>query len=313
MNKIDMNFVTKSSIIVLFWSTPPIVSKFWVGTTGAFPGFYFGFLRYFLGFIALFFLLLFQQGKLTSLKQILWKNPKLILFSASWLVLLIIGQNFSVYYILGSSSSVLLNFNPCIIYLFAPILFDDENYSPNKTIGFIISSIGIMIVFLGSIEVTTLLDFIIGNFLGFLSGVGWAGYSLTLKRFFQDTGSEEVTTLNLLFASGLLFGISFVLGEQLPPLESYTLESIWGLLIIGFGAAAIAFTLYLQLVQRYGPIKAGNIQFLIPLVSLLIAWIFLMEFSIFTLIGGILCAVGVALVNYKVTADKIILTDQSIA
>jgi len=312
MNKIDLNFVTKSSIIVLFWSTPPIISKLWVGTTGAFPGFYFGFLRYFLGFIALFFLLLFQQGKLTSLKQILWKNPKLILFSASWLVLLIIGQNFSVYYILGSSSSVLLNFNPCIIYLFAPILFDDENYSPNKTIGFIISSIGIMIVFLGSIEITTLSDFIIGNFLGFLSGVGWAGYSLTLKRFFQDTGSEEVTTLNLLFAAGLLFGISFVIGEQLPSLESYTLESIWGLLIIGFGAAAIAFTLYLQLVQKYGPIKAGNIQFLIPLVSLLIAWIFLNEFSIFTLIGGILCAVGVALVNYKVIPDKIILNDQTI-
>ena len=82
--------------------------------------------------------------------------------------------------------------------------------------------------------------------------------------------------------------------------------------IIGFGAAAIAFTLYLQLVQRYGPIKAGNIQFLIPLVSLLIAWIFLMEFSIYTLIGGILCAVGVALVNYKVIHDKIILNDQTI-
>jgi drug/metabolite transporter (DMT)-like permease len=202
-----------------------------------------------------------------------------------------------VYFILGSSSSVLLNFNPCIIYLFAPILFEDENYSQNKTFGFLISSVGIIIVFLASLEATNLLNFIIGNFLGFLSGIGWAGYSLTLKRYFQEKGSEEVTALNLVCAAFILLSISLVT-EPSPSIESFSLESIWGLIVIGFGAAAIAFTLYLQLVQKYGSIKAGNIQFLIPLVSLLIAWVFLGEFSVLTLIGGIFCAVGVALVNY---------------
>ena len=212
---------------------------------------------------------------------------------------MIFGQNFSVHYILGSSSSVLLNFNPIFIYLIAPVLFIDENYTARKTFGFIISTIGIVLVFL-ALETGTIsiIDFIIGNGLGLLSGVAWAGYSLSLKWFFQEGQSEEVTALNLIIASIILLLISLIT-EPLPPIESYTLESVWGIVVIGVGAAAVAFTLYLQLVQKYGPTRAGNIQFMIPLVSLFFAWIFLGEFSVYTLIGGIFCAIGVALVNYE--------------
>ena len=86
-----------------------------------------------------------------------------------------------------------------------------------------------------------------------------------------------------------------------PPLENYTLENITGLVIIGVGAAAIAFTLYLQLVQKYGAVQAANIQFLIPLFSLFFAWIFLGEFSLLALFGGVLCAIGVAIVTIRRT------------
>lgn len=300
----DLNFILKSSIIVVFWSAPPLVSKLWVGTKEAFPGLFFGFLRYSLGFTALILIVLFQKRNLRSLKRIILEKPKIILFCSGWLVLMIIGQNFSVYFILGSSSSVLLNFNPCIIYLFAPVLFNDEIYSKNKTLGFIVSSVGIFFVFFASLEGISFLNFVIGNFLGFLSGIAWAGYSLTLKKFFKDESSEEVTALNLIGAATLLFIFSLIT-EQPPSIESFTIESVWGLFVIGFGAAAIAFTLYLQLVQKYGSIRAGNIQFLIPLVSFLIAWIFLGEFSSFTLIGCSLCAIGVALVNYEVSLPEL--------
>lgn len=300
---LDLNFILKSSVIVVFWSTPPLVSKLWVGTKEAFPGLFFGFLRYSLGFTALILIVLFQQRNLQSLKRIILEKPKIILFCSFWLVLMIIGQNFSVYFILGSSSSVLLNFNPSIIYLFAPILFADEIYSKNKTLGFIVSSVGIFFIFFASIEAISFVNFAIGNFLGLLSGIAWAGYSLSLKKYFQDDDSEAVTALNLMSAAVLLFIFSLIT-ETPPPMDSFTIESIWGILVIGFGAAAIAFTLYLQLVQNYGSIRAGNIQFLIPMVSLLIAWIFLGEFSLFTLIGGSLCAIGVALVNHEVSLPE---------
>jgi drug/metabolite transporter (DMT)-like permease len=213
---------------------------------------------------------------------------------------MIFGQNFSVLFILGSSSSVLLNFNPIIIYLFAPLLFLDENYTSTKTVGFVISSIGVVLVFLASLETSSfdMMNFIIGNGLGFLSGVAWAGYSLSLKKFFQESYSQEVTSLNLMFAAILLLVIS-LMTETIPPIYNYSQESVIGLLIIGVGAAAIAFTLYLQLIQKYGATQAGNIQFLVPLVSLAFAWFFLGEFSAFALSGGILCATGVALVSYQ--------------
>jgi drug/metabolite transporter (DMT)-like permease len=179
----------------------------------------------------------------------------------------------------------------------------DEKYTKRKTIGVIISSIGIGVVFLASLETTSdlsLTDFILGNGLGFLSGVAWAGYSLSLKRLFQESEVQEITALNLLVASIFLLVIS-IFTELFPSIESYSLLSVWGLLVIGIGAAGVAFTLYLKLVQKYGAIHAGNTQFLIPLVSILFAWIFLAEFSRFALIGGILCALGVALVSIEST------------
>ena len=299
IQRFDLEFLSKASIIVVLWATPPLVSKLWVGTKGVFPGLYFGFLRYIFGFFALILIIGFQKN-LSNLKQLLQEHHWPILFCSLWLVLMIIGQNFSVLFILGASSSVLLNFNPVLIYLFAPLLFVNEKYTNKKTLGFIVSTIGIGIVFLASLETNTIstTDFIIGYGLGFLSGVAWAGYSLSLKQYFQDEQSQEVTALNLLLAAAISLILSLIT-ESPPPIETFTLESLWGIVVIGIGAAAVAFTLYLQLVQKYGPTRAGNIQFLIPLVSLVFALIFLGEFSIFTLVGGVFCAIGVAMVNYE--------------
>ena len=305
----DLDFLLKACIIILLWATPPLVSKRWVGSTSAFPGFYFGFLRYFFGFFALL-VIIGSQKRLGNMKDLIRTHFKPILFCAAWLVLMIIGQNFSVLFILGASSSVLLNFNPSLIYLVAPLLFIDEKYSKKKSLGFFLSTLGIVIVFLATLETSSVVttDYILGYSLGFLSGVAWAGYSLSLKHFFQDSQSQEVTTLNLFVASVILLIVS-TFTETPPTIESYTVESIWGIALIGVGAAAIAFTLYLQLVQKYGATRAGNIQFLIPIVSLIFALIFLDEFSFFTLIGGIFCAIGVAIVNYE--ADELNSGNQS--
>ncbi len=295
----SFGFFSKGSIIVILWATPPLVSKIWVGNEAYFPPFFFGFLRYLLGFLTLFILLVFQ-GKLNTLFGIWASKKKELAFCSLWLVLMILGQNLSVIFILGASSSILLNFNPVFVYLIAPLLFIDEDYTPRKTFAVVLSSFGIILVFLAAENLLTSdpVGFIIGNFLGLLSGVAWAGYSLSLKKLFQNKSSEEITTLNLLFASILLLLISLSL-EELPPLSAYTFESIFGLLIIGVGAAAIAFTLYLQLIQTYGAVEASNIQFLIPLVSLVFAWIFLDEFSLLALFGGIVCAIGVVLVTFS--------------
>lgn len=296
--KFDSEFTWKALIIVILWATPPLVSKLWVGK-GIFPGLYFGFLRYIFGSLALLFIIGYQK-KIDSLIQIAREHYKPIIICSSWLILMIIGQNFSVLYILGSSSSVLLNFNPAIIYIFAPLLFFDEKYTSKKTFGVIVSSFGIFLVFLASLEINTVITtkYIIGYGLGFLSGVAWAGYSLSLKRYFQESQSQEVTSLNLLTAAITLLVFSLIT-EPLPTIDSYTSDSIWGLVVIGIGAAAVAFTLYLQLVQKFGATRAGNIQFLIPLVSLVFALFFLNEFSIYTLVGGVFCAIGVAMVNYE--------------
>ncbi|UCE14467.1 MAG: DMT family transporter [Candidatus Heimdallarchaeota archaeon] len=298
-SRLGSDFLVKASIIVILWATPPLVSRMWVGMKGLFPGLFFGFLRYLFGFLALLFILGIR-GKLGNLKDLFNERLKPILWCSAWLVLMIVGQNFSVLYLTGASSSVLLNFNPVLIYLFAPLLFIDESYTSKKTLGFVVSTIGIGLIFLTSLETETLslTDFAIGYILGFLSGVAWAGYSLSLKWFFRESHSEEVTSLNLLGAAILLLLLSLIT-ESLPPFESFTFESIWGLLVIGVGAAAVAFTLYLQLIQKYGPTRAGNIQFLVPLVSLVFAWIFLAEWSLFNLIGGTFCAIGVAMVSYE--------------
>lgn len=212
------------------------------------------------------------------------------------------GQNFSVHYILGTSSSILLNFNPALIYLAAPFI-TDEVYSRKRSTGVLIATIGLFLVLLASFEDSVLVlseTFLIGNGLGFVSGVAWAGYSLSLRRFFTEwKGKEiEITSINLGLASLILLVINLAT-EPWPPMEKFTFLSIWGIIVVGLGAAAVAFTLYLGLIQRYGTIAAGNIQFLVPIVSLVLGWFFLGEFSIFASIGGFLCALGVLVVTYE--------------
>jgi drug/metabolite transporter (DMT)-like permease len=212
------------------------------------------------------------------------------------------GQNFSIHYILGTSSSILLNFNPALIYLAAPLI-TNEIYSRKRSIGVLIATIGLLLVLMASFENSLSLSteaFLLGNGLGFLSGVAWAGYSLSLRRFFVEWKEQEIeiTALNLGVASIILFMIT-LMSEPWPPLENFTILSVWGIIVVGVGAAAIAFTLYLSLIQRYGTIPAGNIQFLVPLVSLIMGWFFLSEFSLFALIGGVLCALGVLVVTYE--------------
>jgi len=296
---LNYNFLIKSLIIVIFWSTPPLISKLWVGS-GVFPGLYYGFLRYGLGFVTLFLLILLKGNLIFFLKCIKEKNWK-YLFCALWLIVMIIGQNFSVFFILGSSSSILLNFNPVFIYLLSPLLFSDEYYSNRKNIGILISTLGIILVFFASMEgyqEANTQFFVIGNILGILSGIGWAGYSLSLKWLFKENESEEVTSINLLIATIILFTLSnFLESNLIPSIEVFTLSSLFGLAIIGVGAAALAFTLYFELVQQYGTSNAANIQFLIPLFSLFFGYMFLGEFSILTMIGGIISAIGLILIT----------------
>jgi drug/metabolite transporter (DMT)-like permease len=300
----SIEFMIKSTVIVILWATPPLVSKIWIGNEASFPAFFFGFLRYLLGFITLFVVLV-TKGKIRIIIEIGVSKIREISICSSWLVLMIIGQNLSVLYILGSSSSILLNFNPIFVYIIAPVMFRDEAYSFRKTLAVILSTFGIILVFLAASELLTTDpgEFFLGNLLGLLSGVAWAGYSLSLKKLFRNTSSEAVTTLNLMVAALILLLLS-LLFEEIPDSSVYYIESIAGLALIGVGAAAIAFTLYLQLIQTYGAIKAANIQFLIPLVSILFAWIFLAEFSLLALFGGILCAIGVALVTYSSDGER---------
>ena len=122
----NLDFLFKAGIIILLWATPPLVSKLWVGSKGTFPGLYFGFLRYIFGFLALL-VILGSQKRLGNLLNLFKTHYKPILFCSGWLILMIIGQNFSVLFILGASSSVLLNFNPSLIYMVAPLLFIDND------------------------------------------------------------------------------------------------------------------------------------------------------------------------------------------
>ncbi|MHA1979350.1 MAG: hypothetical protein ACW98I_20785, partial [Candidatus Hodarchaeales archaeon] len=59
---ISLNFIVTSLIIVVLWSTPPLVSKIWVSNEALFPGLFFGFLRYILGFLTLFLMLITRRS-----------------------------------------------------------------------------------------------------------------------------------------------------------------------------------------------------------------------------------------------------------
>ena len=301
MNKKVIHWI-KASIIVLGWSLTPVIGDYLVDQTSQVSAFQLAFFRYFIAALSIYIILMFQKD--VSNKAILqsfkskWKQYLLISIPCALMpVLLFLAVESTT----ASTASFLLNSNIILIPIIA-YFFLKEKITKRYFIGLILALIGVFFVLFDEnlLDLANLsLGSVGGNLLALGSGLGWALYTVFLKKFFSNENPLLVTFVSLLMGSFYLVFLAFLV----PPISmSVNLLGIFLILVIAVLATTLAYSLWLDILSYLSTTETGIIQALVPIFSVLWSIAFLGEAETVTGffgIGAILIIVSIILVQSK--------------
>lgn len=185
---------------------------------------------------------------------------------------------------------------PVFIIMFARIFYG-EKVSLRQHIGIALSLVGVMTIILqGDLGRLRTLAFNRGDLLVLVAAIGWALYSIALRRYPQ--GLNPFLFLFAIGICGLIFLIPFYAYEiAAGSLMVVNTSTFITLAYVGIFASVVAFMFWNSGLRAVGPHLGGQFVHLMPVFSTILAVIFLGErlhgfhFAGVSLVfTGILCA-----------------------
>ncbi len=292
--------------IALAWGMVSPIGRYLVGIKHALSPMQLSFLRYLIGFFALLAIHLAKnKASFPALKKFPERRWKLLAGGAIIAVFSIVLFA-SVELTTASLNGVLLNANALVIALLAFLLLG-EKLSRSTISGLVVGFAGTVLIMLPSLIGEGQGD-PIGNSLGFLSGVIWAIYTISLQAWFpEEEHSIEVMMIHLGIASIFLAGVTWIIDGGLA--VELTLFQAFLVLVISIMSTALAFLAYLLLVNTESPVVAGAVQLVIPAIIVATGYIaFDEKFGLAEWIGTLVLLVGLWLVMRNGNAE---IEDQS--
>ncbi len=202
-------------------------------------------------------------------------------------------------YIEAGRASLIIALNPMAITVGA-VFFFGERLSLLQCVGLLISLFGAFLVISnGNPAILVSGGFGWGEIAILGCVISWAAYSLIGRNVLKSMSPLSAVFYSALFGALMLFPATLV-GEA--PLEIHTYSSAdWiSLLFLGILGTAAGFSLYYQAIRVIGSARSSVFINLVPLFSILLAWIFLGETINFSVLGGgIILMSGVYLTNKK--------------
>lgn len=205
------------------------------------------------------------------------------------------GENNGVALLSASEASLIVATIPVLTMLAERIAFGAQ-LTARSYLGAILSAIGVALIVAkgetGSSEPA-------GYFFMALAALSWVAYNFVVKRVSSDCGRVALTFWQSLF--GLAGCIPFALAEM-PSWKVPGAGALLNVLYLGVFCSAMGYWLYTMTLDRIGPGKASVYINLIPVVSVLAAFVLLGErLGTAQLAGG---AVAVAGVYLATTASR---------
>lgn len=252
------------------------------------------FIRFFLGFTALF-IIYPKRAKIYNIKDE-------ILFVAAGLFgicLYLLLENTALSYTFASNVGMLVSISPFISALLAYIFLKDEKLSFIFFAGMLLALTGVSFIIFNGTFVLKINP--TGDILALLAAVSWAFYSLFVKKI-SFLGIHPVQSTRKIFFYGLLFTLPYLLytGFHIEKEVILNIKNISNLLFLGFGASALCFVTWSYAVNILGTVKTSIYIYFIPVMTVISSIIILNEkLTLYSFIGIILIITGLFISNKK--------------
>jgi len=250
------------------------------------------FYRFIMGWLCL--LILNPRGFRLPISLAALKEDKFLIFSGLTLIpVYFMLEKTAVVYSTATNTSLLVAMSPLFIVLISRFILKRGHIKKSFTIGALLCFCGVfLIVTSGNF---TLAFNPLGDFLAIGAGLASAAYILLGEQLGRQNHINDITRMQRIFFYGLLLLLPIM------PLSGFRLESqlllqptvILQLVYLGFAASALAFTTWNKALNRLGALSTGLYIYLIPVVTISSAIIFLDEqLTIFSALGAFLIICG---------------------
>ncbi len=186
----------------------------------------------------------------------------------------------------ASNVGIIVSVAPLTTAILGLFFLKDERFKITLVVGFLIASLGVaLVMFNGKIEFELSLA---GDLLSLLATVGWAIYSILLRKI--DTKTYKVATYTKkIFFYGIIWMIPIALFSGFSvSATDFTPLNVTLLLFLGLGASATCFVSWNFAVNVLGVYKTSGYIYLTPLITLFTAALVLKEPVTLMALGGCL-------------------------
>ncbi len=218
-------------------------------------------------------------------------------FSIGGAGFLYLGQQYTA----SGISAIIYSLGPVLTVLFAVFFLPTERASRRTLLGVLIGLLGVALVIRPSPDDLLAPD-ILGKTLVLIAITCVAFGSVLIRRTGTHMPAVTLTAWSLGLGAALLHLGSLALGEIQVVSSSPTFLAI--VVYLGVVPSGIGFALYFSLIERSGPLHANLVVYIVPLVAVLIGWLWLGEtLSMLTLAGFVIVFAGFIVLEFEEIAE----------
>ncbi|WP_045821624.1 DMT family transporter [Williamsia herbipolensis] len=276
--------VLAAVVTVLLWSSSFVVIRS-VGDHFSPGGLAFG--RLAVGFIGLAVIALRYRRPLPRGRALVL----VIGYGVAWFGGYTVLLNWAEQHLDAGTAALLVNFAPIIVAVFAG-LFMAEGFPRPLVVGMVIAFAGVLLIAFGGSGGSGSND-TLGIALGLVTAVLYAAGVLMQKVALRSVDAITATWVGCL--AGLLVTVPFA-PQAVGEIADASAGQIAGMVFLGIGPTAIAFTTWAYALTRTDAGKMAATTLTVPAIAILLSWVTLGEVpTLLGLVGGAMCLTGVAI------------------
>lgn len=287
-----------TAICIFLWGITFVCTKSLLNDFSALEILFFRFLAAYIGL----WIIRPKPLKVHSMKDNLW----FLLAGLTGITVYQFSENIAISYTTASNVSIIVAISPLFTALFSQWFLKEKAMNRWFLLGFVLAIFGVAFVsFNGHAELSLSPK---GDLLALMSAISWGLYSVIVSKVNAMNYDKVLVTRRFFFfalifmiplmISGLSFGKEgtaiFVTFDKAVNLARFSKPMNWvNLLFLGWGASAFCFVAWNIACHAVGTVKATIAIYLIPVVTIVFAFIFLGEtITLMGLLGTALVIVG---------------------